>query len=382
MACARSARRELRAVPGPGRHAGTKHTRGGTEAPPGPGTLPLWRWWLAPLAAGVAAVTLWMVVPEQQRVAEAPPQRKKFSRLCASRRRAGADAAAPPASERLQNNSPSARRPQPRPSASPATSRCARTSSRHRRRRRVRAEDGRSWPTKLSRRSSPPPAARPRTQRGRALEESRRAANERASQRRPLRSPRCDPSLGWRIVGDRIERSDNGGKTWTVERQTADGDRRGSAPSNSVGLVRRARGARAAHDRRPGHVHRRSASPSRSISRVSPPPTRRSAMVFSVVGPPLPHRRRRPHLAAVLGPQKAQTVTGHATGLKSRTLQENPSLTVLSERADHRPAFKERFPDVRTHFAHRRSRGRRPRSRAARRALAVRRRRTRRPRRR
>ena len=44
-----------------------------------------------------------------------------------------------------------------------------------------------------------------------------------------------DPSLGWRIVGDRILRSDNGGKTWIVMRQDA-GDRivAGSAPSNSV----------------------------------------------------------------------------------------------------------------------------------------------------
>ena len=30
-----------------------------------PSTLALWRWWLAPIAAGVTAVTLWMVVPEQ-----------------------------------------------------------------------------------------------------------------------------------------------------------------------------------------------------------------------------------------------------------------------------------------------------------------------------
>ena len=40
----------------------------------GTGTLSLWRWWLAPIAAGAAAVTLWMVVPEQQQLATAPPQ--------------------------------------------------------------------------------------------------------------------------------------------------------------------------------------------------------------------------------------------------------------------------------------------------------------------
>jgi hypothetical protein len=33
----------------------------------------LWAWWLAPIAAATAAVTLWMVVPDQQRLATAPP---------------------------------------------------------------------------------------------------------------------------------------------------------------------------------------------------------------------------------------------------------------------------------------------------------------------
>jgi hypothetical protein len=51
----------------------------------------------------------------------------------------------------------------------------------------------------------------------------------------PIEIPTLDPALGWRIVGDRIERSGDGGKTWTVMRQDA-GDRivAGSAPSNSV----------------------------------------------------------------------------------------------------------------------------------------------------
>jgi hypothetical protein len=37
------------------------------------GTGSLWRWWLAPIAAGAVAVTIWMVVPEQQQRATAPP---------------------------------------------------------------------------------------------------------------------------------------------------------------------------------------------------------------------------------------------------------------------------------------------------------------------
>ena len=51
----------------------------------------------------------------------------------------------------------------------------------------------------------------------------------------PIEIQTLDPALGWRIVGDRIERSGDGGKTWTLMLQDR-GDRivAGAAPSNSV----------------------------------------------------------------------------------------------------------------------------------------------------
>ena len=52
----------------------TPGTSSGTERTPG--TLSLWKWWLAPIAAGATAVTLWMVVPEEPRLATSPPQRE------------------------------------------------------------------------------------------------------------------------------------------------------------------------------------------------------------------------------------------------------------------------------------------------------------------
>ena len=42
-----------------------------------------WKWGLAPIAAAVAASTLWMVIPEQQQIAVAPPQAKE-SAACGS----------------------------------------------------------------------------------------------------------------------------------------------------------------------------------------------------------------------------------------------------------------------------------------------------------
>ena len=38
-----------------------------------PGILSLWKWWLAPIAAGAAAVTLWMVVPQETMPAPTAP---------------------------------------------------------------------------------------------------------------------------------------------------------------------------------------------------------------------------------------------------------------------------------------------------------------------
>ena len=57
--------------------AGTLGTQGTLGTPGTQGTLSWWKWALAPLAAGVTAVTLWMVIPEQQRIATAPPQAKQ-----------------------------------------------------------------------------------------------------------------------------------------------------------------------------------------------------------------------------------------------------------------------------------------------------------------
>ncbi len=74
----------------------------------------LWRWWLAPLAAGAAAVTLWMVVPSDRYAA--PIQPKELQQAAAESPPAQArDAATPdaPAAARLQETAPSAAKDQP-----------------------------------------------------------------------------------------------------------------------------------------------------------------------------------------------------------------------------------------------------------------------------
>ena len=54
-----------------------------------------WSWWLAPVAAATAAVALWIVVPEQQKLATTPPQAV-----------AGRDASAPPQKPDVTSSQP------------------------------------------------------------------------------------------------------------------------------------------------------------------------------------------------------------------------------------------------------------------------------------
>jgi hypothetical protein len=78
--------------------------------------------------------------------------------------------------------------------------------------------------------AAPPPPAAVALQapQAGALQKSARAAAA-------IEIATLDPSIGWRIVGDRIERSEDGGKTWRVTRQDpGDGLTAGSAPSNNV----------------------------------------------------------------------------------------------------------------------------------------------------
>ena len=85
----------------------------GTQAPGtlAPGTLAprsLWSWWLAPIAAATAAVTLWMVVPQQQQIATAPPARDEVAAPSAPK----ADAPVP--TEQKQQAKPEARQDAPK----------------------------------------------------------------------------------------------------------------------------------------------------------------------------------------------------------------------------------------------------------------------------
>lgn len=195
-----------------------------------------WRWWLAPLVAGAAAVTLWMVVPDEQpllmRTAPAqstvavdatteprakaqepaaPAESQAFRQLDSPKRDAAADQ-----DKKLNVEANREDRQQLKDAAAPKEEKVAAP----------------PVPAAVAV-DAPPPTAPLRTEEfaaGARMAELQKSARLAA----PIEIATLDPSVGWRIVGDRIERSNDGGKTWTLMHQDPSGIAAGSAPSNSV----------------------------------------------------------------------------------------------------------------------------------------------------
>ena len=200
------------------------------------GTFSLWRWWLAPIAAGVTAVTLWMVVPEQPQLATAPPKPGATEEARArAAESAPQDAPAKSKDQTVDQFAPLADgdkklaagarddRLQEQPKENQERKEEARF-------RQIQEEnklaDAAAAPAPAA--PSPPAAVALQAPEVGALQKNSRAAAA-------IEIATLDPSLGWRIVGDRLERSEDGGRTWRVTRQNpGDGLTAGSAPSNEV----------------------------------------------------------------------------------------------------------------------------------------------------
>lgn len=209
---------------------GTAGTEG-TQA-----TFSLWKWWLAPLAAGVTAVTLWMVIPEQPPAAVAPPVATYSPEAMPERVPASPQAAAEPrtvGADRQQSVPVEGLAAGARADAGQEKAKEERKEFAAAQERAAVADATLPAPAAMpapAPAAAPPPAAV-------ALEAPAIGGLQKSARQASaaIEIATLDPSLGWRIVGDRIERSGDAGRTWTVRRQSAD-DRiaAGSAPSNSV----------------------------------------------------------------------------------------------------------------------------------------------------
>lgn len=198
-----------------------------------------WRWWLAPLAAGAAAVTLWMVVPEQQReIATAPPSPTASV--------ASTPAAPPPAADLAQKVDAQPSSPEKRARAADSDLKENKLKVEAPRDDRQQLKDEAVAAPKqevaMAQPTAPPSPAStaPMAPAAAAREEvaGARSAELQKSTRfafAPLEVPTLDRSVRWRVTGNRIERTDDAGQTWASKHERlGENIAAGSAPSSTV----------------------------------------------------------------------------------------------------------------------------------------------------
>ena len=185
--------------------ASRAHSRPGTSAPwhSRPGHLSLWRWWLVPIAAGVAAVTFWMVVPEQQQVADRAANRHRSRAEPRAPKPPGESTAPPPAPPAATAHDAS-RTDADVPTLATASARVARDE-------RADSEQSRKQPGREAVTEQPSaagnaaPAAPPPRRARRSARELPPASRELQKSARlafaPLEIVSPDPRSRWRVVG-------------------------------------------------------------------------------------------------------------------------------------------------------------------------------------
>ena len=205
---------------------------------PEPRGFPLWKWWLAPIAAGVTAVTLWMVIPEEQQqfTEQARPQAKD-SRAAENLSTYIPQATEPPkavAESRIEVDKLAAGAREDR-QQNQAISEAKREEPERQLRDRAASAD-----TEVPAAPSPAaPSAAAAAPAAVALEAPAAGADVGALQKSarlaaaaPAEIATFDPNRRWRVAGDRIERTVDGGKSWTlIHQEPGAGLTAGSAPS-------------------------------------------------------------------------------------------------------------------------------------------------------
>jgi len=220
---------------------GTVGTPGTAGTPSTPGTFSWWRWWLAPLAAGAAAVTIWMVVPEQQQFAERAPAAS-----------VAVDKVQPPADVEAKKADAPAAEPERRARSADSDLKENKLRADAERDNRQQLKDQAVAAPKqevaMAQPAAPPPPPAPAAPIPSAAPATAAAREEIAGARvgelqksarlafAPLEVPTLDRNVRWRISGGRmVERTDDNGANWrTLATVTDITISAGSAPSTSV----------------------------------------------------------------------------------------------------------------------------------------------------
>lgn len=191
----------------------------------------LWKWWLAPIAAGAAAVMIWMVVPEQQEIATSPAQPPAAVAVDALRERPAAPAAdqAAPSSEAraAKRDANAANRVEGEAKLKAETAR----DDRQQQLKDNAAPKEQAFSQPATPAAAPPAAAREERAAAPAIAQLQKSA--RISIGLELMSP--DPSRRWRVAASGIERSEDSGTTWRLVRQSAgESITSGTAPTPTI----------------------------------------------------------------------------------------------------------------------------------------------------
>jgi hypothetical protein len=183
-----------------------------TEAPAG---FSMWKWWLAPVAAGAAAVTLWMVVP--QGTTPVPPAAPIVSEAKTEAPAQVKEQAAAPQRERVA---------QPR-----FDDRQEQGSERLERKQENRVADQ----TSIGSVAAPPAPARPAESAGLAGAAREATLQKATGVNATLQVVSPDPGRRWRVTSGAIERSEDGGVSWTqLLDSSGDNITAGTSPAGSI----------------------------------------------------------------------------------------------------------------------------------------------------
>lgn len=174
----------------------------------------LWKWWLAPIAAGAAAVTLWMVVPQE--TMQGPPAP---ARVIESKQGAPAEL---PAKEALTDDSRT-RADAPAPGREDRAARREPPLER-------KSENSLAEQVAIGAVAATPPAAAVA-----APSVAEADSQRRARVAGPIEIVSPDPSRRWRVNGASIERSEDSGASWLAVHQIpGDTITGGIAPAGSI----------------------------------------------------------------------------------------------------------------------------------------------------
>jgi hypothetical protein len=205
----------------------------GTEAA---GASFLWRWWLAPLTAAAAAVTLWMVVPQQRNIAVTPaaPAQETFAQNQPPKDQP-VPIAPSPAKSAKQENAFGDRAQRANPLEKSRDTRRERPADLSGKKEAALARKNDADAPKLLQDKSvagagggrtAAPASAPAVG---ALQESARFAPP------PLAIVSPDPSSRWRVLNGAIERSEDGGTSWiAIPPRAGESITGGTAPARSI----------------------------------------------------------------------------------------------------------------------------------------------------